>query len=74
MDHTIQYLQHLGAEHIELHLEFSRWILQTNPERGLEIFTAETSEIDSLPQVRFPRLPPSRVWWRGGVVVADGDR
>jgi hypothetical protein len=33
---TIQYLQKLGADYLDLIWEFSTWVLEKYPERGLE--------------------------------------
>lgn len=35
---TIQYLQHLGKDHIDLILKFAGWVLEQDPEDGLRIF------------------------------------
>lgn len=49
-DRSIQYLQYLGAEHINLIFEFSGWILDANPEEGLKIFTEDIQEVENLPR------------------------
>ncbi|XP_071079249.1 vam6/Vps39-like protein isoform X1 [Haliotis cracherodii] len=49
-DRTVQYLQHLGAEHLALIFEYSEWVLRKHPEDGLKIFTEDTPEIESLPR------------------------
>ncbi|KJE91752.1 vesicle fusion protein, variant [Capsaspora owczarzaki ATCC 30864] len=46
---TVNYLQKLGAEHLDLILEFSRWVLLLAPEDGLRIFTEDMKEIETLP-------------------------
>ncbi|KAG6441077.1 hypothetical protein O3G_MSEX001642 [Manduca sexta] len=46
---TKKYLQHLGAEHINLIFKFSDWILKENPEEGLKIFT-EDIEVENFPR------------------------
>ncbi|KAI8050490.1 vacuolar sorting protein 39 domain 1-domain-containing protein [Syncephalis plumigaleata] len=46
---TIQYLQRLGIDHIDLIWEFSVWVLQMYPDRGLAIFTEDMFEVDTLP-------------------------
>mmetsp|Transcript_10447 Transcript_10447/g.26817 ORF Transcript_10447/g.26817 Transcript_10447/m.26817 type:complete len:994 (-) Transcript_10447:2337-5318(-) len=49
--HTMQYLQRLGPEHIDLILEFSKWVLDFDPEDGYSIFTSDDyPEIAELPQ------------------------
>jgi len=42
---TVEYLQELGREarHSNMVLEFSKWVLQQDPEEGLRIFTGEVS-------------------------------
>ncbi|KAI5642851.1 vacuolar sorting protein 39 domain 2 domain-containing protein [Phthorimaea operculella] len=47
---TKTYLQHLGAEHINLIFEFSDWILKEHLEEGLKIFTEDISEVENLPR------------------------
>ncbi|XP_049875030.1 vam6/Vps39-like protein [Pectinophora gossypiella] len=47
---TKNYLQHLGAEHINLIFKFSDWILKEHPEEGLKIFTEDISEVENLPR------------------------
>lgn len=37
-ERTIQYLQHLGKDHMDLILKFSGWVLEKDPEQGLRIF------------------------------------
>lgn len=34
---TVQYLQRLGPEYIDLILEFSEWVLSEAPEDGLRV-------------------------------------
>ncbi|KAI9596824.1 hypothetical protein BDF19DRAFT_412394 [Syncephalis fuscata] len=46
---TVQYLQRLGIDYIDLIWEFSIWVLQKHPERGLTIFTEDVFEVDTLP-------------------------
>ncbi|CAG2119073.1 unnamed protein product, partial [Medioppia subpectinata] len=36
---TVQYLQHLNAEHLDLIFEYSEWVLKNHPEDGIKIFT-----------------------------------
>ncbi|KAL4715769.1 hypothetical protein ACJJTC_006348 [Scirpophaga incertulas] len=47
---TKQYLQNLGAEHLNLIFEFSDWILKEHPEEGLKIFTEDIAEVENLPR------------------------
>merc|ERR1712142_256434 len=47
---TITYLQHLGADFIDLILEFSTWVLDQDGQEGLTIFTEDLPEVDSLPR------------------------
>lgn len=49
---TKQYLQHLGAEHINLIFKFSDWILKEHPEEGLKIFTEDIVEVENLPRAK----------------------
>lgn len=49
-DHTIQYLQHLGREHLSLIFKFAKWVLQEFPEDGLRIFTGDVPEVENLPR------------------------
>jgi len=37
-ERTIQYLQHLGKDHMDLILKFAGWVLTEDPEQGLRIF------------------------------------
>jgi hypothetical protein len=36
---TIQYLKNLGKDHIDLILEFSRWVLLAAPQEGVKVMT-----------------------------------
>ena len=49
---TILYLQSLKATHIDLVLEFSRWPLEESPEAGMEIFTTDSENAESLPRAK----------------------
>ncbi|XP_033733768.1 LOW QUALITY PROTEIN: vam6/Vps39-like protein [Pecten maximus] len=49
-DRTVQYLQHLGREHLDLIFEYAEWVLKQHPEDGLKIFTEDLTEVDSLPR------------------------
>lgn len=37
-ERTIQYLQHLGKNHMDLIVKFSGWVLDQDPDEGLRIF------------------------------------
>lgn len=45
---TVQYLQHLGQDHLEIVCEYARWVLQAEPELGIKIFTADLPETEQL--------------------------
>nr|XP_046269052.1 vam6/Vps39-like protein isoform X2 [Scatophagus argus] len=49
-ERTVQYLQRLGAENLGIIFEFSPWVLKTNPEDGLKIFTEDLTEVETLPR------------------------
>ncbi|ORX99906.1 hypothetical protein K493DRAFT_335529 [Basidiobolus meristosporus CBS 931.73] len=49
---TVIYLQKLGVDDFDLVLEFSPWVLQTDPELGLSIFTEDMSEVVAQPRAR----------------------
>ncbi len=49
---TVRYLQNLDAEHIDTILEASHWVLEEDPDVGLEIFTADTGKVSSFPRLR----------------------
>lgn len=51
-DRTVQYLQKLGGEHINLIFEFATWVLQKHPEEGLKIFTEDILEVENLPRAK----------------------
>ena len=46
--HTIDYLQKLGPNHLPLILEFSKWVINSNQEEGLKIFTEDVQEVELL--------------------------
>ncbi|CAG8513454.1 4628_t:CDS:10 [Ambispora leptoticha] len=48
--HTILYLQKLGPDHFDLILEFASWVLETDPEEGMEIFIDDHLEVQKLPR------------------------
>ncbi|VVC31789.1 Hypothetical protein CINCED_3A010938 [Cinara cedri] len=45
-ERTIQYLQNIGSNHIDLILQFSDWVLNKYPEDGLTIFTEDVAEVE----------------------------
>ncbi|XP_039248093.2 vam6/Vps39-like protein [Styela clava] len=47
---TIEYLQHLGKNHLELVFEFAPWVFKVDQEDGLRIFTDDITEVESLPR------------------------
>ncbi|CAL7939543.1 unnamed protein product [Xylocopa violacea] len=47
---TIQYLQHLGKDHMDLILKFAGWVLNEDPEQGLRIFMEDIQEVEQLPR------------------------
>ncbi|CAL1543565.1 unnamed protein product [Lymnaea stagnalis] len=49
-ERTVQYLQHLGKDHLQLIFEYAEWVLKQYPEDGLKIFTEDLTETDSLPR------------------------
>ncbi|GAB6031743.1 Vam6/Vps39-like protein [Chamberlinius hualienensis] len=49
-ERTIQYLQHLGKDHLGLIFEFSGWVLKAYPDDGLKIFTEGLPEVKDLPR------------------------
>ncbi|XP_012264302.2 vam6/Vps39-like protein [Athalia rosae] len=49
-ERTIQYLQHLGQDHMDLILKFSGWVLEQDPEQGLRIFMEDVQEVEHLPR------------------------
>ncbi|KAK0163473.1 hypothetical protein PV327_007148 [Microctonus hyperodae] len=49
-ERTIQYLQHLGKDHMDLILKFSSWVLDQDPEQGLRIFMEDIQEVEQLPR------------------------
>ncbi|KAJ8895019.1 hypothetical protein PR048_000328, partial [Dryococelus australis] len=51
-DKTVQYLQHLGKEHMNLIFDFAGWVLEKHPEEGLKIFTEDIQEVEQLPRPR----------------------
>ncbi|XP_078041472.1 vacuolar protein sorting 39 [Augochlora pura] len=49
-ERTIQYLQHLGKDHMDLILKFAGWVLNENPEQGLRIFMEDIQQVEQLPR------------------------
>ncbi|XP_075145263.1 vacuolar protein sorting 39 [Haematobia irritans] len=49
-ERTIRYLQQLGPSHWPLIKEFSDWVLKSDPEQGLRIFTEDFIEVENLPK------------------------
>ncbi|KAK2588320.1 hypothetical protein KPH14_004337 [Odynerus spinipes] len=49
-ERTIQYLQHLGKDHMDLILKFASWVLEEDPEQGLRIFMEDIQEVENLPR------------------------
>lgn len=47
---TVSYLQNLPPEMIELILQYAEWPLRKDPELGMEIFTADTENAETLPR------------------------
>ncbi|KAL6267433.1 hypothetical protein P5V15_000509 [Pogonomyrmex californicus] len=50
IERTIQYLQHLGKDHMDLILKFAGWVLTEDPEQGLRIFMEDIQEVENLPR------------------------
>lgn len=53
---TVTYLQNLPPELIDLILEFAEWPLRTEPELGMQIFTADTENAETLPRDKVLRF------------------
>lgn len=49
-ERTIQYLQHLGKDNMDLILKFAGWVLNEDPEQGLRIFMEDIQEVEQLPR------------------------
>lgn len=49
-ERTIQYLQHLGRDHMDLILKFAGWVLEQDPGEGLRIFMEDILEVEQLPR------------------------
>ncbi|KAI8096965.1 vacuolar sorting protein 39 domain 2-domain-containing protein [Halteromyces radiatus] len=49
---TIRYLQRLGLDHFDLVLQYSRWVLESDPIHGMDIFIDDLAEVESFPRDR----------------------
>ena len=50
-ERTVQYLQHLGKEDLNLIFEYAAWVLKEYPEEGIKIFIEDTAaEMEHLPR------------------------
>lgn len=49
---TVGYLQSLPPEMIDIILEFADWVLRRDPDKGLEIFLADSENAETLPRER----------------------
>ncbi|CAO3623144.1 unnamed protein product [Cunninghamella blakesleeana] len=49
---TIRYLQRLGVDHFDLVLQYSKWVLETDPSYGMDIFIDDLGEVESFPRDR----------------------
>ena len=49
---TIEYLQKLGAQYVDLIFNYSKWVLKEDPENSMKIFTNDTPEIEGLPRAK----------------------
>ncbi|GAA5966350.1 hypothetical protein JCM21900_005140 [Sporobolomyces salmonicolor] len=47
---TVRYLQKLGADHVNVIFEASKWVFEQDREAGLQIFIADFEEVESLPR------------------------
>ena len=47
---TVQYLQNLPPELVDLIIQFSEWPLKRNPELGMEVFLADSENAEMLPR------------------------
>lgn len=50
VNRVIIYLQTLGPEYLSLILEFALWPLRRDPERGMQIFLADSENAETLPR------------------------
>ncbi|GCC35802.1 hypothetical protein chiPu_0014290 [Chiloscyllium punctatum] len=51
-ERTVQYLQRLGKDNLNIIFEFSLWVLKACPEDGLKIFTEDLLEVENLPRIK----------------------
>jgi hypothetical protein len=49
-DRTIKYLQQLSPELIDIILEFAKWPIEADAQKGMEIFIADTRNAENLPR------------------------
>ncbi|KAI7903046.1 CNH domain-containing protein [Cokeromyces recurvatus] len=47
---TIRYLQKLGLDHFDLVLHYSQWVLEKDPEHGMDIFMDDLAEVETFPR------------------------
>ena len=47
---TVAYLQQLPPEMMDIILEFAEWPIRTEPEVGMQVFTADTENAENLPR------------------------
>ncbi|EJU04986.1 hypothetical protein DACRYDRAFT_98725 [Dacryopinax primogenitus] len=52
---TIRYLQRLGVQYMDIIFRFAEWVFKASPTVALQIFTADMSEVDSLPRDEIAR-------------------
>lgn len=50
VDPTVEYVQKLGPDHLELIFSASEWVFPLSPSAGLDIFTADREEVERLPR------------------------
>lgn len=65
-ERTIQYLQHLGKDHMDLILKFSGWVLELDLEQGLRIFMEDIQEVEQLPR---PKVLDYLLRFHKGLVI-----
>ncbi len=51
-ERTVQYLQNLGPEHVDVIFEFAEWVLKESDKDGLSIFTEDVAEVEALPRAK----------------------
>ena len=49
---SVSYLQKLGVDYLDVIFEYSKWVLRAFPNDGLQIFTDQSPECESLPPNR----------------------